>query len=291
MNGGDEGRATPADEVEAILHRALGHAEDGEWDLAAEILRDALPDHGDDPYVLCWLGMAERELGLDGVAYERFKRALEGEPSDPVLLATAGNALAGFDDPAAEAALRTAAMTAPELPQDRWMYGAYLVREGMIREGMEELDAAAALDPEDPVIHLERGVGGVLGGDLEAASHAFGRSAELDPGDGWALVLQGLTWLELDELEEAVRALEDGARRRPDDLEAQLLAALALTATRREDEAVEMLERARLHAEGVDEALVLEVEERLEEGGDAALRFLRSTLAPASLRERAMQRP
>lgn len=288
---GPEGRAGPATQVEEILQRALRFAEDAEWDQAAELLRDALEDHPDDPHVLCWLGMSERELGMEGIAYERFKRALEAEPHDPVLLATAGNALAAFDDPAAEAALRTAALVAPELPQARWMYGAYLVREGMVEEGMAELDAAARLDPEDPVIHLERGVGHVLAGELDAAQHAFGRSAELDPNDGWALVLLGLTWLELDEPDEAMRALEDGARRRPDDLEAQLLAALALAASGRADEALEMLERARLHAEGVDEALVLEVEERLEEGPEAALRFLRTTMAPASLRDRAIQRP
>lgn len=285
------GPSAPSDQIEAVLQRALGLAEGGEWDEAAEFLRDALETHPDDPYVLCWLGMAERELGMEGIAYERFRRALDQEPEDPVLLATAGNALAAFDDPEAEAALRTAAMIAPELPQARWMYGAYLVREGMLEKGMEELEAAARLDPEDPVIHLERGAGRVLADEIEAATHAFGRSAELEPGDGWALVLLGLSWVELDEVEEATRALEEGARRRPEDLEAQLLAALALGAQGRDAQALEMLERARLQAEGVDQAFVLEVEERLEDGPERSLDLLRTSLGPSSLRERVMQRP
>jgi tetratricopeptide (TPR) repeat protein len=284
-------RSAPDDAIAEVLQRALDMAEDGEWDRVAETLREALEEHPDDAYVLCWLGMAERELDLDGVAFERFKRCLAQEPQDPVLLATVGNALAAFDDPEAEAALRTAALIAPELPQARWMYGAYLVREGMIEKGMEELEAALRLTPEDPVIHLERGVGWALSGEMESAAHAFGRSAELNPDDGWPLVLLGLAWLELDEVEEAVRALDGGARLRPEDLEAQLLAALALSVQGMEGEAMEMLERARLRAEGVDEGLVLQVEERMDEGPDSALRFLRATLAPSSFRERLMERP
>jgi tetratricopeptide (TPR) repeat protein len=285
------GLRVPGDEVDAVLQRALGLAEEEEWDAMADLLRSELEEHPDDPYILCWLGLAERELGLEGIAYERFKRALDQEPEDPVLLCTAGNAIAAFDDPDAEAALRTAALLAPDLPQARWMYGAYLIREGMLEDGLRELDAAVRLEPDDPVIHLERGVARLLSDELESAVHAFGRSAELAPEDGWPLVLLGLAWIELDELDEGSRALEEGARLRPDDLNAQVVAALALAAVGRDGVALEMLERARLHAEGVDEVLVLETEERIEEGAEAALRFLRSGIGPSSLRERAIERP
>lgn len=292
MNSGDgRARTRPTDAVEAILQRALGRAEDGEWDEAADVLRGSLEDHPNDPYLLCWLGLAERELGLDGIAYERFRRALAQEPGDPVLLTTAGNALAAFDDPEAEAALRTAAMTAPELPQARWMYGAYLTRAGLLEEGTKELEAALRLDPDESVVHLELGVGHVLAGRPEEAVHAFARSVELDPGEGWGLVLLGLAWLEVDELEEAARSLEEGARMRPDDLEAQTLAALVLAARGYEDRATEMLERARLQAGGIDETFVLEVEERIEQGPGSALELLRASLGPSALRERAIQRP
>ena len=91
----------------------------------------------------CWLGTAERELGLEGIAYERFKRALALEPTDPYVLATAGNGIAAFDDPEAEPALRTAALTAPGVALARFLYGAYLAREGFVEEGQKELEAAA----------------------------------------------------------------------------------------------------------------------------------------------------
>ncbi len=281
----------PSDEVERALQQALSKAEYDEWDAAAELLRGALEDHPDDPYVLCWLGLAERELGLDGIAYERFKRALEQEPSDPTLLATAGNAIAAFDDPAAEAALRTAAMTAPDLPRARWMYGAYLAREGMTAEALEELDAALALDPEDPVIHLERGVAQSFAEDLDGAAFSFTRAIELNPSDGWTRILLGLAYLELDELQESMGMLEEGARHRPEDVEAQLLAALALTVGGWEDRAFEMLERARLQVDELDRSLVLEVEGLIEDGSEPCLRFLKSSIGPSSFRARMLERP
>jgi protein O-GlcNAc transferase len=284
--------AAPRPEVEPILQKALGYAEEWAWEEAAEFLREALADHPEDPYILCWLGLAERELGLEGVAYERFRLALEQEPRDPVLLATAGNALAHFDDPAAEAALRTAALLAPDLPQARWMYGAWLAREGMLSDALAELDAALELDPEDGVIRTERGVALALSGRLEEAAAAFGSAVEVDPEDSWSLALLGLALLESGDPEGAARELDGAARLRPDDVEIQLLAALALGAIEEEGRGFEMLERARMLVdEGADRQLVLEVEERLEAGSGAATRFLRNTLGPTAFRERLMLRP
>lgn len=282
---------TPSDEVEGLLQKALVYAEDGEWDQMAEGLRQALEDHPGDPYVLCWLGMAERELGMEGIAYERFKRALEAEPEDPVLLATAGNAVAAFDDPSAEAALRTAAMIAPQLPQARWMYGAYLAREGMVDKALEELRAASELDPEDAVIRYEYGVAKALADDLEGAVFLFAHAAENRPGDGWILLMLGLANLLLGELDDAIGPLEEGARLRPEDVEAQLLSALAFAATGWDERSLEMVERARFLAEGTDVGLVGEAEARMEDGAEAARRFLDTTIAPSSFRERLMQRP
>lgn len=291
----------PSAEVAGILAQVLEEAEEGAWESMAERLRDALPDHPDDPYLLCWLGMAERELGLEGVAGERFRRALAQGPRDPVLLATAGNALAHFDDPEAEGALRTAALLGPNLPQTRWMYGAWLAREGLLDEAFAELDAALELDPEDPVIRTEHGVALALAGRFDEAAAAFGTAAELDPDDGWALALLALARFEAGawdegadpaDLEEATQPLEEAADLRPDDVELQLLAALARAAGGYEDRALLLLERARLLVdEGADGALVLEVEEPLEAGAEASRRFLRRSLGPLAFRDRLMHRP
>ncbi|MEX2525999.1 MAG: hypothetical protein WEA09_00045 [Gemmatimonadota bacterium] len=279
------------DPVEGILAQALQMEEEGDWDSAARLLRDGAEEHGDDARLLCWLAVAERELGDDGTAYERFRQCLALAPEDPWVLATAGNGVAAFDDPEAGAALRTAALLAPELPLARWLYGAYLAREGLLEEALEELEAARRLDPEDDEIALEWGVALALAGRFTEALEAFGTAVDPQDDDGWARVLLGLTHLQLDDLEEAARELQEAARLRTEDVEAQLLAALTLGALDAEGPALEMLERSRLQAVGHDQLVMLEVEERLETGPEAAGEFLRKTLAPVAYRERLMVRP
>ena len=60
---------------DALLGRALSLSEEGDWAGAAELLLEHLTDFDEDPAVHCWLGVAEREMGLEGTAYERFKKA------------------------------------------------------------------------------------------------------------------------------------------------------------------------------------------------------------------------
>jgi len=281
----------PETDIEPILRRALDLGEDGEWEAMADHLEEALEDDEENPYYLCWLAVAEREMGLDTMAYEHFKECLEQQPDDPHVLATAGNAVAAFDDPDAEAALRTAAMTAPELPLARWMYGAYLAREGMLEKALEELHAAAELAPEDPAVVVELGVALALDDQLREAVDVFDRAVRLDPDDGWARILLGLALLEEERFDEATRELTEGARRRPEDVEAQLLAAVTAGATGRLDLGYEMLERARQRAEGIDESLIVQARERIDEGAESARTFLAETLVPGAFRERLMTRP
>lgn len=277
--------------LEELLERAFRSADEGDWEGAAELLRENLEEFEDAPEIHCWLGVAERELGMDGIAYERFKRALALEPDDPHVLATAGNAIAQFADPDAEAALRAAALTAPQLPLARFLYGAYLAREGMAEQALEELEAARSLDPDDPQIAYELGVARFLDGRVDAAADALGESVALEPSDPWARVVFGLVLLEADREEEAAGELSEGARLAPEDVEAQLLATLAAAASGREGLAFEMMERARLRARQGDQDLLLAVEDRLTQAGEAPRRLLRQTLGPDALRRRLQARP
>ena len=272
------------------LARALRHIEDGEWDEAAALLRDAAAEQDDDPTVLCWLGVVEHELGMDGVAYERFKRCLALNPEDPNILATAGTGVARFDDPDAEPALRTAALKAPDLAYARTMYGAYLAREGMLEEALRELNVAVELDPDDSEARTERGVALALSQNFGLAVDDFEQASRF--GDsGWVRVLAGLALHELGRLDEAAVELSLGARERPEDVGAQLLAALATAGSGDPDTAWEMLERARMVLSGADTGLLDEVEERLDDSAEAAAYFLAETLVPAALHERLMARP
>jgi len=278
-------------ELETLLERAHTLGEEGDWGGAAELLREHLEEFDEEPAVHCWLGVAEREMGLAGVAYERFKRALELEPADPHVLATAGSGIALFDDPDAERALRTAALTAPDVPLARLMYGAYLAREGFTEDALRELKAARELDPDDAQIAYELGVGYALTGRTDEACDAVGDAVRLDPDDGWVRTVFGLLLLEAGRDEEATGELISGARASSDDVDAQLVAALAAAATGLDDTAVEMLERARILAAEGDLALVADVEERIDAGAEDAGAELREDFAPDMLRSRLQERP
>ncbi len=274
-----------------LLEGALSLFAEENWQGAIDLLLDNLDDFQDDPAVHCNLGVAERELGMDGIAYERFKRALALAPTDPYVLATAGNGLAAFDDADAEPALRAAALTAPDVPLTRLMYGAYLSREGFLEDAVRELLAARDLDDSDPQIAYELGVAYALSEDFDAATDAMADAVRLDPDDGWVRVVFGLALLEADRLDEATGELMSGARRCDEDVDAQLVAALAAAATGRDGIAYEMLERARLRSSDGDVGLVSAVEDRLEAGHEAAASMLNEDLAPDMLRTRLRERP
>jgi len=277
-------------ELEALLERVLSLGEEGDWAGAAEILREHLDDFDEAPAVHCWLGVAERELGLDGIAYERFKRALALEPTDPYVLSTAGNAIAAFDDPEAEQALRTAAVTAPQIGVCRLLYGAYLAREGLLDEAETELLAARDLSGEDPQVHYELGVLRGLQGRYDEAADALADAVRLAPDDAWLRGVFGLLLLESDRPVEAAGELAEAAYLDETDVEMQLAAALATASAGSEDKALELVERARIRASDADLRLVTAVEERVDLGVEPARTLLVENLAPSMLRDRLRQR-
>ena len=274
-----------------LLGRAQTLAEEGDWDAVADMLRESLSDFDEEPAVHCWLGVAERELGMSGVAYERFKRALALEPTDPYVLATAGNGIAAFDDPDAERALRIAALTAPNVALARLLYGAYLSREGFLDQSLDELGAAREIDPDDPQIAYELGVAHALAGRWDEAADVMADAVRMDPEDGWVRIVFGLVLLEAARSEEGAGELISGARIAEEDVEAQLAAALGAAAIGQDGIAYEMLERARLRAEEPDLAFVAAVEDRVDSGPEAAGILLREDVGPDLLRSRLQERP
>ena len=276
---------------ELALQKAYRLADELDWPGMVEHLHATLVDFPDDPFVLCWLGVAERELGMDGIAYERFKECLAAQPEDAHVLAVAGNGLAGFDDPGAEPALRAATLIDPELALGRWLYGAYLLREGLPDQGLRELQAARDLEPDNAEITYELGVALARRGNHEGAVDEFYRATELGDDDGWTRVVLGLALLEEERFDEAVGELTHGARARRDDVQAQILASLAAAREGLLDLAWEMLERSRQVAAGGDLALAEEVAEVIDRGAEEASTFLTAEVASGVYRQRLGERP
>jgi tetratricopeptide (TPR) repeat protein len=228
-------------------------------------------------------------MGQDGVAYDYFKRCWQNEPLDPQLLALCGAGLAAFDDPDAEAALRAAALTGPDVPIARLHYGAYLAREGVFDQALEQLNAAIELDPEDPAARGELAIAHALKGDHARAAEVFEKTLELAPDDSWSRVLLGLVYSEMNEDESAAETLLQAARERPDDAEALMLAALAAAAVGWADTAEETLARAEYAEEVADRELLDETQDKLDDGAESARTFLKDTLGPDALHARLHQ--
>ena len=275
--------------IEEVLREALQLGEQGRWEEMAELLGEALEDADDDPYLLCWMGVAEGELGNDGASYEAFRRCVDEDPSDPHILALAGAGLAQFDDPDAETALRAAALSAPDLPLARLNYGAYLARAGMHEEALEQLRAARDLTPDDPVIRAELGAAHVLSDEHREGLSEFEEALALAPEDSWTRVLYGLVLLEAGEGEQGAEELVRAAQEREHDAEAIILGALASSAQGWDDAAEDLLARAEFVAQGADLKMIEEAEAAIHGEGSAAERMLRTALGPRALRERLQQ--
>src|SRR5688572_14265000 len=101
---------------------------------ALESLLAAEPGNPDDPALLCMIGALAAQLGSEGMAVDYFNRCIDQNPTDVEILILAGAGLAAVGDPAAEPALRLAALTAPGNAAARSNYGALLVRNGLVEQ-------------------------------------------------------------------------------------------------------------------------------------------------------------
>lgn len=272
--------------VEESLQEASRLADSGDAAEAFGVLLEVERDHPDDPTLLCMLGVLAAHHDAEGMSIDFFRRCLAQQPTDPELLVTAGAALAAAGDPDAEPALRLAAVTAPHLPAARMHYGALLVRNGLLEQGLEELRTARSLGPDDATIRRELALGMLMDrrgvealGELEAAVAA-------DPDDADMRFLFGLVLLHEDEPARAAEELHPIGSLLSDDAEVQLILALTFALAEWEEEAWLALSRAEGASDPADPAVVRDVEEAIEQGEEAVRPLLLEELAASALRDR-----
>jgi Flp pilus assembly protein TadD len=276
---------------EALAAEAQQLGTEDRWEEARTMLVEALEQHPDHPLLLCWAGLASQQLGEDGHAYELFRQALAQGSEDPFVLAAAGSGMAAFDDPGAEPALRAAALTAPDFPFARSAYGAYLAREGLFAEAIDELEAAHRLAPEDADVALDLAVARLRSGDSAQGIATLEEALSLRADDSWTRAMLGMAHAVAGEGEAAAEVLHQASLERPEDVEVQLVAALAAAAQGWDDEAHRAMAAAEAAAEALDAVIIDEVQEAIDEGAVEAEVLLREHLAASILRDRLAQRP
>jgi Flp pilus assembly protein TadD len=276
-------------ELDSVLGEAARLVEEGEEQAALDMLLAAEPDYPSDATLLCMVGVVASHLGAEGMAVDYFRRCLAEEPTDPELLVRAGAGLAASGDPAAEPALRLAAITAPGFAPARMHYGAWLVRGGLFDQGLEELASARALDPADIEIRRETAIAYYLAGREEEARREAGAVVEMDSEDTEARLFLGLLLLLADEPARAAEELYPMAGALEEDSGVQLVLALTFALEGWMDEAWLALSRAESAPEPSASEEIREVEEALEDGDEAIRDLLLLELAPALLRARVHQ--
>jgi predicted Zn-dependent protease len=283
----DESKARSDDpELAEGLEEASRLAEEGDADGALEVLLGLEPDHAEEPMLLCMIGATAAHVGAEGMAVDYFRRCLAAGPTEPMVLVTAGAGLASAGDPAAEPALRAAALTAPQLGAARLEFGRYLVRSGLVEQGIEELVTARGLEPDTPEVRRELAIALLLARRVNEALEELEEAVVLDDTDPDSRLLWGLALIQGGEVERAAEELHPLGASLADDGETQVLLALLFSLAGWEEEAWLALSRAEASTEPVDPAMLLEVEDALESGDDAARDLLTEQLAPSALRDR-----
>lgn len=273
------------DPLDEQLLEASRLSDAGEEQAALQLLLGLEPEHSENATLLCMIGALAAQLGVEGMAVDYFKRCLALDPTDPGVLVTAGAGLAASGDPAAEPALRLAALTAPDYAAARMHYGAYLVRNGLVEQGIEELLTALGLEEGDPDIHYQLGVAYLVAGRVNEALDELETAARASEDPEMRFLL-GLALIQQGEIGRAAEELHPIAEAFAHDPDAQVLLALAFAAEGWEDEAWLAVSRAESGEAPVDGALIREVEEALEEGAESSRSMLIDEVAPASLRDR-----
>jgi len=192
------------------------------------------------------LATSALQQGRFALAAEEYRKALAGDPTDLTAWLNLGAALERLNDSAgAEEAYRRAVALAPRNSRARYNLGTLLAAGGKRQEGIEQLEAAVALDSgskdsKDARFNLAMAL--AEAGSFERALAQYDRLLELDPRDSVVRYQRGMTLLRLGRAEEAAVELGKVVAAEPRAPEPRAGQALALLRAGRDAEARTRLE-------------------------------------------------
>ena len=231
-DGMEHHRAGCPREAEAAYRRALaidpGHPEalavlgilmgqEGNLPAAAELLTRALKRDPRNPQIHHNLGETWRHLGEAAKAESSLRRAVELNPdhydayqslADLLVAEAARHEKAGHARRARELRLAAAAQLAA--------LGQRMTMKDFRTAAVEKYRAAAALDPDNPVVW--RGLGGALAQLPSEAEPALRRAIALDPANPWSYAALGDVLMALGRPAEAEAVYRQGLARAPGDM-------------------------------------------------------------------------
>lgn len=158
-----------------------------------------------------WARLAELEFSFErtGAAGEALKTAIELAPRH-----AAAAALQGFQFcarnriPSAMAAFERALALDPSLGNAWLGRGLCRIRQGQIREGLKDLEVAAAVEPQRALLRSYLGKAFASAGDAERAAKEFALAKAMDPQDPTAWLYAAVFDQQQGRMNEGIRNLE-----------------------------------------------------------------------------------
>jgi outer membrane receptor protein involved in Fe transport/Flp pilus assembly protein TadD len=166
-------------------------------------------------FALAQTRLAEMEFsfGRTKAALKAVEKSLNRAPRQPQALALKGYLLAAQDRIAAAIDFFNQSMERDPALANAWLgRGLCRIRQGNLRDGLADLEAAAALEPQRSLLRAYLGKGFHETGDFLHADVELERARELDPADPTPWLYAALMDRERLRLNQAVRDLEQSQR-------------------------------------------------------------------------------
>jgi tetratricopeptide (TPR) repeat protein len=227
-----------------LLNIGIAHYRKAEFEKAVEAFKRFLevsPAHAQATQLI---GLSLVDLGRDEEALKYLEPALSDAPDNPALLYATGLVCLRQEKPYLNAIIKSLSEVPGGLPASRLLRGQQLLKRFEFEKAVEELEAAAKLNPELPRLQYSLGLCYYKLGRTKEAGTAFEAELQRSPKDFSTLYYAAYFRAENGDTAEAHSRIEKALAIEPESMEANALLAKILFKEGQAAEAVPLLESA-----------------------------------------------
>jgi len=203
-----------------LLNIGLAHYRKGDFEKAVPAFRRFLKSSPENAQAIQLTALSLVALGRDDEALQYLEPALAAAPNDPALIYALGLASLRLRKPMVTGAIEELAKVPGGLAFSHLLHGQASIWNSRFEKGIEELEAAAKLDPNLPRLHYSLGVGYFKVGRFKEARAAMEAELKRVPED--ASTMRFIASIDEAEgkLDEALRRLGQALKADPESAEA-----------------------------------------------------------------------
>jgi tetratricopeptide (TPR) repeat protein len=227
-----------------LLNIGLAHYRKGEFKKAVEAFKRFLKSTPDNAQVIQLTALSLVALGRDEEALQYLDPALASAPNNPALLYALGLASLRLRKPMVTGVIEELARVPDGLAFSHLLLGQASIWNSAFEKGIEELEAAAKLDPNLPRLHYSLGLGYFKLARFEEARAAMEAELKRVPGDVSTMCfLASIDDVE-GKLEDALRRLGQALKADPESAQAPAMIGRILMKQGKYAEALQPLQAA-----------------------------------------------